>query len=120
VLKPETVALMAQNHIGDLGVTRMTSAMPAASNDCDFWPGMDKKWGLSFLINTLKTPEGRSPGSLAWAGLANTYYWIDPLRRVTGVILMQLFPFVDGKCLEAFGGFERGVYDALDAAQRAA
>ena len=61
-----------------------------------------KKWGLSFLINTAKTPEGRSPGSLAWAGLANTYFWIDPARNVTGVILMQLLPFADGKCLEAF------------------
>ena len=56
---------------------------------------MAKKWGLSFLINTAKTPEGRSPGSLAWAGLANTYFWIDPSRNVTGVILMQLLPFAD-------------------------
>ena len=58
---------------------------------------MDKKWGLSFLINTAKTPEGRSPGSLAWAGLANTYFWIDPSRNVAGVILMQVLPFVDAK-----------------------
>ena len=77
---------------------------------------MVKKWGLSFLINTAKTPEGRSPGSLAWAGLANTYFWIDPARDVTGVILMQVLPFADEKCLEAFAGFERGVYAGLDAA----
>src|SRR3954468_2101964 len=120
LLKPETVALMSQNHIGDLNVTRMTSAIPAASNDCEFWPGMVKKWGLSFLINTAKTPEGRSPGSLAWAGLGNTYFWIDPVRDVAGVILMQMFPFVDGKCIEAFNGFERGIYDAMDANERAA
>ena len=44
---------------------------------------MDKKWGLSFMINTAKTPEGRSAGSLAWAGLANTYFWIDPARNVS-------------------------------------
>ena len=62
-----------------------------------------------------KTPEGRSPGSLAWAGLANTYFWIDPVRNVSGVILMQLLPFVDQKCLEAFAGFERGIYAGLDA-----
>jgi methyl acetate hydrolase len=120
VLKPETVAMMGQNHIGELNMTKMVSAMPTASNDGDFWPGMDKKWGLSFLINTARTPEGRSPGSLAWAGLANCYFWIDPARDVSGVILMQLFPFVDGKCMEAFAGFERGVYAALDASQRAA
>ena len=122
VLRPETVALMGQNHIGELTMTRMTAAVAFATNDVDLYPDMVKKWGLSFLITTAKTPEGRSPGSLAWAGLANTYYWIDPARDVTGVILMQVLPFADGKCLEAFAGFERGVYAGLDAGsgQRAA
>jgi CubicO group peptidase (beta-lactamase class C family) len=115
VLKPETVAMMGQNHIGELNMTRMTSAVAFATNDVDLYPDMEKKWGLSFLINTAKTPEGRSPGSLAWAGLANTYYWIDPARDVTGVILMQVLPFADGKCLEAFAGLERGIYAGLDA-----
>ena len=109
VLKPETVAVMGQNHIGELVQTRMISAVAFATNDVDLFPGMVKKWGLSFLINTAKTPEGRSPGSLAWAGLANTYFWIDPARNVAGVILMQVLPFVDKKCVEAFAGFERGV-----------
>src|ERR1700682_4811528 len=121
VLKPETVAMMGQNHIGDLKMTKMTSAVAFATNDVDLYPDMVKKWGLSFLINTARTPEGRSPGSLAWAGLANTYFWIDSTRDVAGVILMQVLPFADGKCLEAFAGFERGVYAGLDAAgQKAA
>src|SRR5712671_6834952 len=120
VLKPETVAMMGQNHIGELNMTKMTSAVAFATNDVDLYPGMVKKWGLSFLINTATTPEGRSPGSLAWAGLANTYYWIDPSRDVTGVILMQVLPFADPKCLETFAGFESGVYAGLDAAQKAA
>jgi CubicO group peptidase (beta-lactamase class C family) len=120
LLKPETVAQMSQNQIGDLSMGKMTSAVAFATNDVDLYPGIDKKWGLSFLINTAQTPEGRSAGSLAWAGLANTYYWIDPSRDVCGVILMQLLPFADGKCLEAFSGFERGVYAGLNAAQRAA
>ena len=98
-------------------MTKMTRRWRRSyTNDVDLYPDMVKKWGLSFLINTAKTPEGRSPGSLAWAGLANTYFWIDPARDVAGVILMQLLPFADGKCLEAFAGFERGVYAGLDAA----
>jgi CubicO group peptidase (beta-lactamase class C family) len=120
VLKAETVATMAQNHIGELNITKMTSAVAFATNDVDLYPDMAKKWGLSFLINTAKTPEGRSPGSLAWAGLANTYYWIDPSRDIAGVILMQVLPFADKKCLEAFAGFESGVYAGLDAGQKAA
>lgn len=122
VLKPETVALMGQNHIGDLTIGKMTTVAPMYTNDVDLFPDIVKTWGLSFLINDAKTPEGRSAGSLAWAGLANTYFWIDPARDVCGVILMQVLPFVDAKCLEAFAGFERGVYAGLDAGsgQRAA
>ena len=120
VLKPETVTMMAQNHIGQLNMTRMTSTVAFATNDVNLYPDMEKKWGLSFLINTARTPEGRSPGSLAWAGLANTYFWIDPSRDVAGVILMQVLPFVDQKCLEAFAGFESGVYAGLDATKQAA
>ena len=86
-----------------------------SSQDAEFFPGMVKKWGLCFMINTETAPTGRSAGSLAWAGLANTYFWIDPARNVAGVILMQLLPFVDKKCLEAYAGFERGVYAGLDA-----
>ena len=114
LLKPETVALMGQNNIGGIEVGKLLTALPAYTNDVDLFPGMVKKWGLSFLINTAKTPEGRSPNSLFWAGLANTYFWIDPARNVSGVILMQLLPFADRLCLEAFAGFERGIYAGLD------
>ena len=122
LLRPETVAVMGQNHMGTLNVPKMISALPVFTNDVDLWPDQAKKWGLSFLINTAKTPEGRSPNSLAWAGLANTYFWIDPTRDIAGVILMQLLPFADAKCLEAFAGSERGIYAGLDAGsgQRAA
>jgi len=115
VLKPETIALMGQNHIGAIDVGKMTTAAPIYTNDVDLFPGMVKKWGLSFLINTAKTPEGRSANSLFWAGLANTYFWIDPARNVSGVILMQLLPFADRLCLDAFAGFERGIYAGLGA-----
>jgi len=115
VLKPETIAAMSQNQMGDLNMNRLATAAPMYTNDVDLYPEQVKKWGLSFMINTARTAEGRSAGSLAWAGLANTYYWIDPARDITGVILMQLLPFADGKCLQAFAGFERGVYAGLDA-----
>jgi methyl acetate hydrolase len=120
VLKPETIASMSQNHIGDLNMTKMHAAIPQVTNDVDLYPDQDKKWGLSFMINTQRTAEGRSAGSLAWAGLANTYYWIDPARNIGGVILAQLFPFADQKVLELFSSFERAVYERLDEMRRAA
>jgi methyl acetate hydrolase len=71
---------------------------------------MVKKWGLGFMINTENAPTGRSAGSLAWAGLGNTYFWIDPTKKVAGVILMQLLPFGDPQALQAFSEFESRVY----------
>src|ERR1700710_259315 len=106
LLKPETVALMGQNHIGDINMGKMHSAVAFATNDVDLYPDIVKKWGLSFLINTAKTPEGRSTGSLAWAGLANTYFWIDPVRNVTGVYATQVLPFFDQQAVETFDAFE--------------
>lgn len=120
VLKAETVALMAQNHIGELHVRRLPAAIPQVTNDIDLYPDQEKKWGLGFMINTERTAEGRSPGGLAWAGLANTYFWIDLTRKVGGVILTQLFPFSDKKVLELFSRFERAVYDKLHDVKRAA
>jgi CubicO group peptidase (beta-lactamase class C family) len=72
------------------------------------------------MINTQRTPEGRSPGSLAWAGLANTYYWLDPSRNVGGVILTQILPFIDPKVMDLYAAFERGVYQSLDGTKAAA
>jgi CubicO group peptidase (beta-lactamase class C family) len=113
VLRPETVRLMSQNAIGDLNVRRLETAVPAYSNDAEFFPGMVKKWGLGFMISTEAVPSGRGPGSLAWAGLGNTYFWIDPARGVAGVILMQLIPAADSKALALLDGFETAVYTAL-------
>jgi methyl acetate hydrolase len=113
LLRPETVALMGQNQIGDIDAGVMTTAMPELSNDVDFFPGISCKWGLGYMINTEPGPRGRSAGSLTWAGLYNSYYWIDPQKRVTGVILMQILPFADRRAVNLYGEFEQGVYDAL-------
>lgn len=113
ILKPETVAEMRKNHIGKLNAGAMKTAIPAYTNDVDFFPGMELKWGLSFLINTKEGPAGRSAGSLTWAGLANTYYWIDPIKRLAGVILLQLLPFADAKAVKLYAQFERGVYQGM-------
>ena len=112
VLRPETVRLMAENAMGELNV-RALPAAPPYSNEAEFFPGMVKKWGLGFMISTEAVPGGRSAGSLAWAGLGNTYFWIDPAKGVAGVILMQLIPFADVKALAVFAGFETAVYAAL-------
>jgi methyl acetate hydrolase len=113
VLAPETVAEMSRNSIGDISVEPLRSANPGFTLDADFFPGQRCTWGLSFLINTEPTPQGRPAGSLAWAGLANTYQWIDPVHRVSGVWGTQLFPFFHPTAIEGFRAFETAVYASL-------
>jgi len=110
ILKPETVALMGQNHMDALNVLPMITSNPRMSNDCELFPGMDKKWGLTFLINTQDVPGARSAGSLAWAGINNTYYWLDPVRNIAGVLMTQVLPFADKTVLGLLDRFERAVY----------
>ena len=118
LLRPETVAQMSKNNIGDVNISRVVlkTTAPTSTPDVDMgqlFPGQDIKWGLSFLINPQEGPAGRSGGSLSWAGLANTYFWVDPSKHVAGVILTQVLPFVDPHVLGLYTKFENGVYKAL-------
>ena len=110
VLAPATVKKMSGNAMGEARVCMLKTNAPSLSNDAEFFPGMDKSWGLSFMINNETAPTGRSAGSLAWAGLANTYYWIDQKKGVGGVYATQILPFADVKSLPLFYAFESAVY----------
>jgi CubicO group peptidase (beta-lactamase class C family) len=110
VLRTETVAEMACNQIGHLTVGILQSVMPDTSHDVEFFAGLVKKWGLSGMINTAEAPTGRTAGSWAWAGLYNTYFWIDPTRSLCGLILTQILPFGDAAVLDLFAQFERLIY----------
>ena len=113
LLRPEAVALMGQNQIGDIPLGIMKTAMPELSNDVDLFPGVRCGHGLASVVNAQQGPNGRTAGTLTWAGLFNTYYWIDPQKHVTGVILTQILPFADARAVKLYGEFERGIYDAL-------
>ncbi len=110
VLKTQTVEDMGRNQIGQLSAGRIRSAMPMFSRDCDFHPGFEDKFGLGFLINPVAYEGGRSAESLAWAGAANTYFWIDRRKGKCAVLLMQILPFFDVEAVGVLREFEKGVY----------
>jgi methyl acetate hydrolase len=112
VLKSETVALMGQNAIGAIDVPILRSTNPAMAREVEFFPGQIKKWGLSFLLNTEDVAGGRGAYSLAWAGVHNTFFWVDPKRRVAAIIMMQILPANDEHVLETLMAFEQVVYAA--------
>lgn len=113
ILAPETVTEMSRNQMGTSRVVPLRTVIPPFSNDAEFFPGMPKTWGFSFMINTEDAPTGRSAGSLAWAGLANSYFWIDPAKGVGGAYMTQILPFADGKSLPLYLDFESAVYESL-------
>src|SRR5271170_3376884 len=115
ILKADTVAAMARNQIGSLGVPALKTALPQRSDDFSFIADGRDKWGLGFLITVDAVPGKRSAGSLSWGGIYNTYFWIDRTRGVAGVILTQFLPFADRKALALYDTFERGVYQLADA-----
>ncbi len=113
VLKPETVANgLMLNQMGDCRVVNLKTQHPL-SNDAEFFPGVSKSWSLAFQINNTAAPTGRPAGGLMWAGLANSFYWIDPSTGVGGVFLSQIFPFADTGSVPSFYDFETAVYDSL-------
>lgn len=116
VLKAETVEALSKNQLeGDMQVSSITSADPSLSNHFPLPPDNPHFWSLAFLINSKPLPTGRKGGSLMWAGLANSYYWIDPTSGIGGVYLTQILPFGDVKSLPLFFEFEATAYAALAA-----
>jgi CubicO group peptidase (beta-lactamase class C family) len=110
ILKPATVAEMTRNQIGELRAGVLETTVPGMSSTMQWFPEMTAKWGLGFLINPETTADGRTAGSCAWAGIANSYYWFDPERDVAGVLMMQFMPFGDPGALAALSALERIVY----------
>lgn len=113
ILKPETVELVSKNAMGPLRVSLLHTVNPKMSLDAEFFPGIEKTWGLTYMINEKTAPTGRSAGSLAWAGLPNAYFWIDPTRKIAGVLMMQILPFLDTHAIKLFTDYETSAYTAF-------
>lgn len=110
LLNANSIAELNRNQIGSLRAGRMETVVPAFALANEMFPEMDKGWSLAFLINPEAGPDGRAAGSLAWAGIANTYYWIDPANDLAAVLMMQFLPFADAGAWDVLSSFERAVY----------
>jgi CubicO group peptidase (beta-lactamase class C family) len=115
LVEPETVDQMVVNNMGNLRVELLRTAIPAYSNDAEFFPGVPKSWGLTFQINDEPAPTGRPAGGLMWAGLANSFYWIDLQNKLAGCYISQIVPFVDARSYQLYHDVETAVYQSLAA-----
>ena len=113
VLDSQTVEKAEQNGLGEMKIKGLPGVIPTLSNYAEFFPGMPKSWALTFMINDEDAPTGRPAGSLAWAGLANLYYWIDRSNGVGGFWATQIFPFADPTSVVGYLDFETAIYKNL-------
>ncbi|MGH1356245.1 MAG: serine hydrolase domain-containing protein [Thalassovita sp.] len=117
VLKPETVDWAVRGAlVPPQKVTMLPGVIPTLSNDAEFWPGLAKDWSYTFMVNSEDAPTGRPAGSIGWAGLANSFFWIDRKNGVGGYWATQILPFGDGVSFSGFLDFETAVYQALSSA----
>jgi methyl acetate hydrolase len=114
ILSPASVKMMGENQIGAIFVEQQPAVVPARTRPMPLGAGKDK-FGLGFQIasNDPAMSKFRSPGSMSWAGLYNTEFWIDPVKHIGGIQMMQLLPFYDDGAIRTLRGFEETVYREL-------
>jgi methyl acetate hydrolase len=113
ILKPETIRFAEKNGLDNLKIKALPCVTPSISHTAEFFPGMPKSWALSFMVNEQDAPTGRPAGSLAWAGLANLFYWIDRKNGIGGFWATQILPFVDPVSTNGYLDFETAAYRNL-------
>jgi len=114
ILSEELVEQMFQNQIGELDVSTGKAHITALSNDFEMGFGSQAKWGLGFLVSPIGTENGRSAGTASWAGLFNSYFWIDREKDLCAVFATQVLPFYDKKAVATLKHYERAVYGLTD------
>ncbi|MFQ6398710.1 serine hydrolase domain-containing protein [Nocardia sp. KC 131] len=110
VLRKATVDAAVLNGLNGQVVTRLPGVIATLSNDAEFFPGQRKSWAYTFMVNDEEAPTGRPAGSLGWAGLANSYFWIDRRNGIAGYWATQILPFVDPVSFAGYLNFETTVY----------
>ena len=114
ILSEKSVQEMSRNQIGSVLVTLQPDAMPDLTRPFPLGAGHDK-FGFGFQV-TADTPDAhtyRRPGSLSWAGIFNTEFWIDPRTGLGGVLMMQFLPFYDEGAIRTLREFEATAYREL-------
>lgn len=108
----ETMAKMTRDHLLDITVTEQLTANPIISKSFPIGAGQDG-FGLGFQISKDVNSTSRAPGSLSWAGLYNTHFWIDPTNDLGVVLMTQVIPFYDERIMEVLTEFEHTLYQDL-------
>jgi CubicO group peptidase (beta-lactamase class C family) len=113
IVSEKAVAEISSNQIGDLEARMQRTALADRSNDFIFMDG-SQKFGFGVMIETVDRPGGRASGAYSWAGISNTYFWVDPTHDLAAVLMLQLAPFASRACIDLLQRFESAVYTDLE------
>ena len=113
VLSPEAVRTMSTDQMRGLTLIPMVSADPRVSADLPLAPGPAPTHTAAFVRTETDVAGKRHAGSLGWAGICNTHYWIDPKAGIAAVLMTQSLPFLEPGMVRLYGAFERAVYAGL-------
>jgi methyl acetate hydrolase len=114
ILKKSSVDMMARNNIGDLTVRPMPILVPQLAKDGATLPGSLDKFGLGFAINSSAIQNGRGASTMSWAGIFNTFFWVDREKKVCAVLMTHMSPFLDDGPRKLLEDFDRAVYARLE------
>ena len=111
--KSSIVPQMFRNQIGKFRISPLKSFNKGLASDYDIYPNIEKSWGYGLLINNQPLKTGRSADSGSWAGVLNTYFWVDYRNDLAGVFLTQILPCYTPSLLKGFEYFEELSYKFL-------
>ncbi len=110
ILSSESVAMMGKNQIGDLTIRPVASVIPEFARDGASLPGALDKFGLGFALNSGTVGTARGVNTMSWAGIFNTFFWIDREKQIGAVVMTQMLPFLDPGAQQLIEDFDRAVY----------
>jgi CubicO group peptidase (beta-lactamase class C family) len=114
LIKARSLREMGRNQLGRVRVELQDEPLPLLARAFPLGAGRDG-FGLGFQVTGEHYDiDTRAPGSMSWAGIFNTEFWIDPANGVGAVLLMQYLPFYDQEAIETLVGFEALLYAGLE------
>ena len=110
ILSESSVNIMMKSLNEEIAMTKLPSQNSVLTKDMEFFPQVHKSLSPGFMINQTDADAGRLKHAAGWAGIFNSYFWIDKKNEIAGLILMQMLPFIDDGCVKTLQNFEKAVY----------
>lgn len=110
ILSRDSVAMMGANQIGDLTIRPVSSVIPQFATDGAIMPGALDKFGVGFALNSKAAGTNRGVNTMSWAGIFNTFFWIDREKQIGAVVMSQSLPFLEPGPKKLLDDFDRAVY----------